>query len=107
MLLLLRQRKREKKNQRKMWVRKIYQERKQKGEFHLLINEMRLHDHELFFRYFRMSPTRYEHLLEQIGHVITKSSIKREPIGPSERLKLVFHQCEICYRSNISDPLIC
>ena len=71
-----------------MWVRKIYQERKQKGEFHLLINEMRLHDHELFFRYFRMSPTRYEHLLEQIGHAITKSSIKREPIGPSERLSV-------------------
>ena len=45
LLLLLRQRKREKKNQQTMWVRKIYQERKQKDEFHLLINEMRLHDH--------------------------------------------------------------
>ena len=29
---------------------------------------MLLHDHELFFRYFRMSPMRYEHLLEQMGH---------------------------------------
>ena len=32
--------------------------------------------------------TRYEHLLEQMGHVITKSSVKREPLGPSERLSV-------------------
>ena len=75
-------------NQRKIWVRKIYQQRKQKDEFHLLINEMLLHDHELFFQYFRMSPTRYEHLLEQMGHEITKSSVRREPIGHSERLSV-------------------
>ena len=49
---------------------------------------MLLHDHELFFRYFRMSPTRYEHLLEQMGHAITKSSVKREPIGHSERVSV-------------------
>ena len=49
---------------------------------------MLLHDHELFFRYFRMSPTRYEHLLEQMGHEITKSSVKTEPIGRSERFSV-------------------
>ena len=49
---------------------------------------MLLHDHELFFRYFRTSPTRYEHLLEQMGHEITKSSVRREPIGHSERLSV-------------------
>ena len=26
------------------WVRKVYKERKLKGEFHLLIKEMKLHD---------------------------------------------------------------
>ena len=34
----------------------------------------------------------YEHLLEQIGHAITKSSVKREPIGPIERLSVT-----LCY----------
>ena len=28
-----------------------------KGEFLLLIKEMKLHDYSLFFAYFRMSPT--------------------------------------------------
>ena len=72
-----------------MWVRQIYKGRKQKGEFHLLIKEMRLHDHTLFFQYFRMSPTQYEDLLKQIAPVIQKQSEKREPIGPSERLSVV------------------
>ena len=39
-----------------MWVRQIYKDRKQKGELHLLIREMKFHDHTLFFQYFRMSP---------------------------------------------------
>ena len=34
-----------------------------KGEFHLLIKEMKLHDHALFFAYFRMSRTKREKTL--------------------------------------------
>ena len=69
---------------------------------------MLLHDHELFFRYFRMSPTRYEHLLEQIGHAITKSSVKREAIGHSERLTLryVFTQVTLASIFRISPTSI-
>ena len=44
-----------------MWVRKVYQERKLRGEFHYLIPEIKLHDYALFFAYFRMSPAKYEH----------------------------------------------
>ena len=46
-----------------MWVRKTYQKRKQKGEFHLLVKGMHLHEYALFFQYFRMSPAQYEDLL--------------------------------------------
>ena len=67
-------------------MRKIYKERKTKGEFHLLVKEMKVCDHE--FKYFRMNPTQYENLLKLIAPAITKSSIKREVIGPSERLSL-------------------
>ena len=31
---------------RRIWVRKIFQERKNKDEFHRLINELCVHDHE-------------------------------------------------------------
>ena len=53
----------ENKNGRKkklFWVRKLYAERLQKGEFHLLVRDLRLHDHEYFFKYFRMSPIVFE-----------------------------------------------
>ena len=44
----------ENKNGRKkkrFWVRKLSAERLQKGEFHLLVRDLRLHDHEYFFKY--------------------------------------------------------
>ena len=41
-------------------MRKVYQERKNKGEFHLLIKDMMLYDHFLFFQFFRMNPTQYD-----------------------------------------------
>ena len=49
---------------KRLWVRKIYAECLQKGEFHLLVQDLRLHEQEYFFKYFRMSPTTYEELLE-------------------------------------------
>ena len=36
------------KNKKRFWVRKIYTERLQKGEFHLLFHDLRLHDQEFF-----------------------------------------------------------
>ena len=44
----------ENKNGRKkkrFWVQKLHAERLQKGEFHLLVRDLRLHDHEYFFKY--------------------------------------------------------
>jgi len=90
LLLMILRRKFRKKNQKfvqgRLWVRKIYQERKDKGEFHLLVQEMKLFDHQYFYQQFRMSPAKFEELLNIVAPRIAKCSVQREPIGPSERL---------------------
>ena len=58
-LLLLHGKKKVRK--KRFWVRQIYAERKEKGEYHF-IRQMKLHDKEYFFQCFRMSPTRFEEL---------------------------------------------
>ena len=52
----------------RFWVRQIYTERKEKGEYHLLVRQMMLHDKEYFFQCFRMSPTRFEELKVSSTH---------------------------------------
>ena len=64
MVLLMRRRTIAKnKYKKRFWVRRIFQERKQKGEYHLLLQDLHLHDHEYFFKCFRMSHSKYEELL--------------------------------------------
>ena len=71
------------------WMRRIYQERILKGEFHLLIKEMILFDHEYFFRFFRMAPETFEKLLSWVSPYIQKKTTRmREPVSPSERLSV-------------------
>ena len=67
-------------------MRQIFEERKKKGEFHTLIDDMKLFDHEYFYKQFRMPPQKLEELLSWIGPLITKDSLRREAIGPDERL---------------------
>ena len=89
LLILLRRRLNRHGNARKSkrwWIRKIFTERQSKGEFHVLIKEMHLFDHEYFHKQFRMSPDRFECLLSVVAPYITKCSTRRETIGPSERL---------------------
>ena len=45
---------------RSMWVRPIFQKRRQHGEYHNLLQEMRLNDTESHFRYLRMSRERFD-----------------------------------------------
>ena len=71
-----------------MWVHKIFEERKAKGEFYLLVHDLRLYDAEYFFKYLRMSVVQYETLLSMVAPRLLKSSEKRECIGPSERLSV-------------------
>ena len=65
----------------------MYAECLQKGEFHLLVRDLILHDHEYFFKYFRMSPTAFEKLLSFVSPIIVKqSTAMRDPISQNERL---------------------
>ena len=42
------------------WVRKIIQERKKYGLYHILTNELCLFGKEYFFRFVQMAPQRFE-----------------------------------------------
>ena len=42
--------------QKRLWVRQIFQTRSTRGEYHSLISEMRLGDHERFYKYFHKTP---------------------------------------------------
>ena len=87
LLVLYRRRKnRELKNKKRFWVRKIFAQRKEKGEYNNLVREMRIHDHEFFFKMFRMSPSQLEDITKLVAPFITKESVRREAIPPQERL---------------------
>ena len=85
-ILRRRQHRANNKNRKRFWVREIYKRRKQLGEFHTLVREAMFFDHEYFFRMFRMTPTKFEQLLQLVAPSITRVNAKREPIGPDERL---------------------
>lgn len=85
MLILLRRRQTRKKRPR-FWVRRIFKERKLKGEFHVLVQETKLFDHQMFFKMFRMLPSKFEELLQLVAPLLTKPMARREPIPPEEML---------------------
>lgn len=43
--------KRKDRKRRRIWVREIFQKRERQGEFHRLVQELKIHDREYFFRY--------------------------------------------------------
>ena len=51
------------KYRKKMWVRKIFKERQEKGEYHILVKDLQLFDAEYFFKTFRMTVPKFEELL--------------------------------------------
>ena len=87
LLILLRQRlqlRMQGKFKKSVWVRKLLQERLTKGEFYLLIDDMKRFDHIQFFKHFRMMPSKFEELLSFIAPLITKSTYRAIPAA--ERL---------------------
>ena len=83
--LIYRQKKRMKQQRkRKMWVRKLFTERRTKGEFNILVKDSMSFDY--FFRMFRMNPSRFEELLSWVAPSIKKCSKLRDVATPSERL---------------------
>ena len=89
LLLLLRKRQNRRKMRRKrFWVRKIYRERQTHGTFYTLFQTL-LKDKEMFFRYHRMTPSRFEHLFSLVKDRITKKDTRlRKAIPGRERLSL-------------------
>ena len=79
-------------HKRRMWVRKIFQSRSTKGEYHSLVAEMRLGDQESFYRYFHMTPQRFSYLLGLVGPSITRQDTRlRLAIPPDDRLAITLH----------------
>ena len=64
--LLLRRRKKRRKRMRRCWVKPILQECVKQGEYHNLLQEMRLHDPESHFRYIRMSKETFDFILTKV-----------------------------------------
>ena len=54
--------------------------------FHVLVKQLKLFDQEFFFKQFRMTPEKLENLLTVVAPRIMRSSLRREGIGPRERL---------------------
>ena len=68
----------------RFWVRKVYQERKEKGEFHRVVTVAKTADKKLFFKLLRMTPTKFETLLSLVPINLSKTNARRELIGPAE-----------------------
>ena len=86
-LLLMLLRRRHARKKKRSWVRHINIDRLRKGEYHALIQEMRLADHESFCKYFRMTPSMFDSLLSMVGPAISQKRTNfRSPVLPGERL---------------------
>ena len=59
----------------------FFQERKEKGEFHLLVKDIKLFDHSFFLKYFEMNPSIYEKLLSWVGAFLKKQETHIGRIG--------------------------
>ena len=89
LLLLRRRQRRFQKCKKSIWIRNIYEEREENGEYHHLAKELRLHDAEYFFKCFRMTPVVFEELLNWLGpHLQKHDTQMRKAISPSERLSV-------------------
>ena len=74
------------KRKHKKWVRDIFNRRNGGGSFNL-VRETAFADKEMFFRYMRMTPLSFEHLLSLVAAKVTKQTTNyREPYLFGRRL---------------------
>ena len=73
LMLLLKLRNKKRKRKQQFWERSIIKARSEKGEFNLFL-EMHANEHELFHHSFRMSPSKFDYLVERLGPSIQKSN---------------------------------
>ena len=75
--LLWRYRRNKRKRQRSVWVREIFQKRRHHGDFHQLLQEMRLCDSESHFRYLRMTKATFDLLLSLVGPLLHRRRLRK------------------------------
>ena len=76
---------------RQFWVHPIFSRRASQGEYHNLLQEVRLSNAESHFRYLRMSAKTFDQLLTKVGPLLCRhrySSLCRPEIHPAERLAI-------------------
>jgi len=72
--------------ERRFWVHDVITRRRQYGEYHRPIQELRL-DGDRFRRQFRMSPAVFHELFTAIGPCLSRSNTNwRQAIDPGQRL---------------------
>ena len=75
-------------SKRRIWIHDIIKKREELGEFHRLVQELKL-DSERFRIYFRITPVMFEELLSLIApHISPSSTNYRKTIKAEERLAI-------------------
>ncbi|CAG7717130.1 unnamed protein product [Allacma fusca] len=77
--------KRRPKKQR-FWVRPFLKLRKDRGDFYVAVPDMIREDPEYYFQQFRMTPEKFNELLNLVAPKIAKLDTVREAISPAEPL---------------------
>lgn len=71
-----------------MWVRDIFKRREAQSTYNL-VREMTLGDEDMYYRYMRMTPATFEHILRLVAPLITKQRTNfREPISAAMKLSI-------------------
>lgn len=65
-------RRRRPKHPKWFWIHPIFKRRREQGEYHNLLQEMRLSDEESHFRYLRMSKECFDLLLSKVQASLTR-----------------------------------
>ena len=68
-----RRRRRRLSSQKSTWVRPIFERRRNQGDYHQLLQEMRLGDTESHFRFLRMSKERFDMLLSKLRRLFVST----------------------------------
>ncbi|XP_064462601.1 uncharacterized protein LOC135373308 [Ornithodoros turicata] len=85
--LLLQKKKEQERKKRRFWIHPLWLTRKSEGEFHTAMQLMR-GDPPLFFKYYRMPPSRFDELHHIVRRYLTKAYLCREPISSQQRLAI-------------------
>ena len=70
LVALLRRRRRKKKTKRSMWMHEIICRGIQQGEYHNLLQRMRVSDRESHFKYLRISKESFDSLLSKVYTIV-------------------------------------